>query len=352
MSMSPSRQALSAPGAKPLESIVDSPPVVRAIAELAAPHAGCVSRCELLGRGVGRGQIASLLAREVLRTVVPGIYLLAGRQLDQEALWWAALLRAGPGARLGHRSALERWRVLPPAPSEAVVIVPRRIRAERRIRTEIATECGRLATVVVLSAPSQPAASCVRGIPADGVLQAIDDLAVAGRERDVRRAWREADYLGLLNPDHVVRHLHRNSRGQGMIRTLLREVPIVGHDADLRSRLERHLLEALVRANVAAPAVNALVDFGGRMLRPDLWWAWAQLVVELDGPAHRQPARQAADAERDGYLASLGVEVLRFSDEEIRDALDACVTAIVARLAARAAWLGGAVPGMHREASL
>ncbi len=88
-------------------------------------------------------------------------------------------------------------------------------------------------------------------------------------------------------------------------------------------------------AGVARPSVNALVEFGVQTFRPDFWWVLAQLVVEVDGPGHLLPSRVAEDRARDEQLARAGVEVLRFTDDEVVRDVDACVRRIIERLEAR-----------------
>jgi very-short-patch-repair endonuclease len=53
------------------------------------------------------------------------------------------------------------------------------------------------------------------------------------------------------------------------------------------------------------------------------------LVVEIDGPVHQ--LRHAADRERDGVLRGLGLEVARFSNEEVVEHVEAVCRAIARR---------------------
>lgn len=47
----------------------------------------------------------------------------------------------------------------------------------------------------------------------------------------------------------------------------------------------------------------------------DLYCHEIRLVVELDGPVHSEPGTQQTDAERDAYLRSLGLTILRLPNE-------------------------------------
>lgn len=49
----------------------------------------------------------------------------------------------------------------------------------------------------------------------------------------------------------------------------------------------------------------------------DFYVASAKLVIELDGSQHFEAAGAAADQERDAFLASLGLTVLRIPNNEI-----------------------------------
>ena len=49
----------------------------------------------------------------------------------------------------------------------------------------------------------------------------------------------------------------------------------------------------------------------------DFYIAQAKLVVELDGSQHYETEGKLADEERDAYLLSLGLTVLRYSNADI-----------------------------------
>ena len=49
----------------------------------------------------------------------------------------------------------------------------------------------------------------------------------------------------------------------------------------------------------------------------DFYIAKAKIVIELDGTQHYEPNGKAADRQRDIYLQSLGIRVLRYANSEI-----------------------------------
>jgi very-short-patch-repair endonuclease len=56
----------------------------------------------------------------------------------------------------------------------------------------------------------------------------------------------------------------------------------------------------------------------------------SSLVIEIDGPFHGLPERQAADAARARWLNDNGYRVIRFPEKQVRDDLMAVVEQIVA----------------------
>ncbi|WP_264874485.1 endonuclease domain-containing protein [Vibrio agarivorans] len=54
----------------------------------------------------------------------------------------------------------------------------------------------------------------------------------------------------------------------------------------------------------------------------DFYCAELHLVIELDGDSHYSPASQQKDELRDRYLSSLGLSVMRFTNEQVVCHLD------------------------------
>ena len=60
----------------------------------------------------------------------------------------------------------------------------------------------------------------------------------------------------------------------------------------------------------------------------DLYCPAAKLAVEADGESHFEPAARLDDAERQAFIESLGIPVLRFTNPQVYDKLDAVVEEI------------------------
>lgn len=67
----------------------------------------------------------------------------------------------------------------------------------------------------------------------------------------------------------------------------------------------------------------------------DFYAARGSLVIELDGSQHHAPEAMAADQERDAFLASQGICVLRFNNLQVLKEPDGVVAKIDEVLAAR-----------------
>lgn len=57
----------------------------------------------------------------------------------------------------------------------------------------------------------------------------------------------------------------------------------------------------------------------------DFYAPAAGLVIEVDGVQHLEPTHLAKDQERDQLLAGIGLTVLRFSNQQIFQSLDAVI---------------------------
>lgn len=71
------------------------------------------------------------------------------------------------------------------------------------------------------------------------------------------------------------------------------------------------------------PLGNFIVDF---------YCPAAQLVIEIDGGQHYEETGMIRDGLRDGYLESLGLYVLRFSNLDVLGNIDGVIAAIVEHL--------------------
>jgi hypothetical protein len=244
----------------------------RAIAGLADRQHGVVARRQLLTMGLGRRAIGGRLARGNLLEVHYGVYAVGRRALTKKGLWMAAVIAAGPGAVLSHRSAGRLWGLPVQEGGSIDVTCPGGSRARR---PGIVGHAGRLAVDEVARIDAIPATSAARtqfdlaGVLSMRQLERVVDEAEALRPAGPRIASATAGAIsaapwGCQPPDAVgnekarrnhpqrfrggVRHAHRlgraapaapQRRSRGGRPILQRRLPVGGGKADRRARWAR-----------------------------------------------------------------------------------------------------------------
>ncbi len=96
---------------------------------------------------------------------------------------------------------------------------------------------------------------------------------------------------------------------------------------------ERRLWQCLRNRGVAGAKFRRQFSVGPYIL--DFYCAEATLAVELDGDVHGAPDQRRHDERRNAYLRALGIEVLRFWNEEVRTNLDGVLETILTTLERR-----------------
>lgn len=200
----------------------------------------------------------------------------------------AAVLACGAGAVLSHGAAAVHWGLLRPLDGPVDVTVPHHNGRRRRrgIRIHRCTTLG--APFQTRSSQKRP--TTVRDhIPVTTVPRTLVDIRATLPPRLVRRAVRQAEFLGLA---------------LGEIKT-----------DRTRSDLERDFLRLCRRYRLPLPEVNVLIDG----MTVDFLWRDARLVVETDSYAtHGGTVAFEDDRERDLRLRRLGYSIHHFSERQVR----------------------------------
>jgi very-short-patch-repair endonuclease len=232
--------------------------------------------------------------------LAPGTYATFTGEVPRAALRWAAVLRAGPGAILAHRSAAEE--VGFPADDGGGIHVA--IPTERRT--------GRLPGLIVhRSAYALARRHPTRLPPQTRVEETVIDLACGAAGLDDAMAWiATACGRRLTTPDRLARALSRRPRVSR--RDELRE--LVG-DAALgcHSVLEWRYLRDVERAHglPAAERQDRRPRAGGTYY-DDVRYAAYRVRVELDGQAAHGDGSRWRDFRRDNAAVQDGDVVLRY----------------------------------------
>jgi hypothetical protein len=229
----------------------------------------------------------------------------------------AAVLAAGRGAVLSHRTAATVWGMLRSSRLEAIVVKQQKPRRGLHLR------CCFLAPDEV---------TIVRGIPVTGVSRTLLDLAAVLHRRRLERAMNEAEILGLAERVSLRELLARypGRPGTPAIRALL------GTRAPLtRSELEPLFLDFLEARSLPAPETNAWLLVRGSWIECDCVWRSRRVVVELDGrTVHDTAAAFERDRARDRRLHAAGWRVVRITWRQLREepeALAADLRAVLGR---------------------
>ena len=185
----------------------------------------------------------------------------------------AAVLAAGEGSVLSHRSAAEHWKMLDPATGPVHVTVRRPAGRERR-RGLTVHRSGTLLT---------SHATVEGGIPVTTPARTLSDLRRVVRPPVYRHAVRRAEY---------------------------RRLPLEDTATDrTRSELERIFLRLCMRHSLPAPETNVAVG----PYTVDFAWPRERLIVEVDGwEGHGFRSAFEDDRRRDADLAVMGWQVVRW----------------------------------------
>lgn len=248
-------------------------------AKVAARQHGVVSIRQLHAAGLSDDAVLGRVRNGHLHRIHRGVYAVGHDGMTFDRRWMAAVLACGPGAAVSHRSAAAVWGLLRAIDGPVEISVPSEGGRARRRGIRLHRRASLTPDIVTQR----------RGIAVTKPSQTIADLRCCVSARELRRAIREADVLGLpIGPD-----IERD-------RT--------------RSDLERDFLRLCRRHCLPMPEVN--VRIGPHLA--DFLWRERRLVVETDGYRyHRGRAAFEDDRARDLDLRARGFEVIRLSEKQM-----------------------------------
>jgi very-short-patch-repair endonuclease len=269
------------------------------VARRAGQQFGRVSTAQLVRLGVGKATVGRWVADGYLQPRLPGVYAVGHTAPSIEADLSEALLYAGRGAMLSHRTAMWWLGILTPQPKVVDVSVPGRRRPRPSLRVH-----GERRLIRTFH----------NGLPTTTAAQALLDYAATARLNDLRYALAEAEYRELLRLDEIATLLGRGKRGSAKLRKAIeRHQPRLAHT---RSHYERQLLYICESADLAIPEINARI---GWMTADAVWWE-QRLIVEIDGyGGHRTPAQLARDRRRELHARRHGFMTIRYYGEQLFD---------------------------------
>jgi hypothetical protein len=153
-----------------------------------------------------------------------------------------------------------------------------------------------------------------RGIPVTTVARMLVDLSDVLTKFQLANVIYQAAYRNRFDRE-ATRRARRRANGRRNLHVLDQAIDLyLGGSAGTRSALEDTFLSLLQFAGITEPLVNTHLHNE----EVDCHWPDRMLVVEVDGPGHRnRPPAQRDDARKDAKLNAAGYTVLRFTDIEI-----------------------------------
>lgn len=283
----------------------------------------CITRRELTRMDVGDAAIRSLRGRSLLHSVFPGTYVFGAPDLTDREFLRACVLHAGPEAYPTHRSGAE-LRTLLPVNSGFVTVTTRRPLQAKHLRTRLRCVNGGFGHLTIIGAgrDSPLPVESIDGFETTTIVRTLVDVAGRHGVDDLRRAWREATFLSLLDEPSVKRELDEMRRpGVPLVRERLRNAPPVTRPGMVvRSRTgELRFLELLREAGLPEPLVNSPVPIDGVVYYPDFLYLEAGLAIETDGAQHDLPEHKRDDRVRQFDFASVGITLVHASNDQLRD---------------------------------
>ena len=308
--------------------LVDARPLITncrtadaAIARIAAAQYGLITAPQLRCAGLTPSQVHGRVRRGTLHPVHRGVHAAGHDALGDRATVAAAALAVGPGACVSHGDAAWFAEMLPGRAGPVHVTVPPGTR--RRSREGI----------VVHTCVLDRSETCSRQlISLTTPARTLIDLA--GSEWDLLEpALNEARVTRLVTDGLLRAVIARQPRRLGAVRMAAYLDAEADHGFS-RSRAETILRGLVRRSGLPPPRRNVRVHG----VECDFWWQEAHLNVEVDGfGAHGRRRNFESDRDRDSFLASHGIQVLRFTWWKLTREPPVVVARIAAALAVRRA---------------
>jgi very-short-patch-repair endonuclease len=302
-------------------------PTFRDVTALASAQDRCVTRQQLLSLGMNPSHVDSFVRNGLITIVVDGVYVVGTPVLSDREFLRCAQFFAGAHSYFTERCAAEIRGYVRRRPGTATLATPVE-GCQRTVRTRVPVGVNRspgLIRVRHSNPAAAPSLETFRDFVLTSVPRTLIDIAGTLDLNVLRAAWKEAEFLGLLDPVAIRAELARGKRkGAVAVRSLLREhAPITR--TRFRSRKELRLLRTLlVDPDLPRPELNVRLELGGEPYVADFLFRHLGLVVEFDGPSHHLPSKIDDDKARDIEFFVGELDVLRISDRDLKLRPDWC----------------------------
>lgn len=275
------------------------------ISRLASRQGGVVGRSQLIAHGITAKAIDYRVGIGRLRVCHRGVYAVGHEAVQLRGRLVGALLVAGPGAALSHRTAAALHKLIPSMPPFLEVTTTNKA---PRSRPGLVFHESQSLQVIRR-----------HGLPLTTPARTLLGLAATRPYCELERACSEALVLGLVTAHELTA---QSGPGSAALKRLAGDGV-----APTRSELERRFNRAMRKSGLPLPLVNERV-LGEEV---DFHWPEHRLIAEVDGwQFHGHRIAFERDRARDAELQLRGYTVLRFTWRQLRDE-PAAVAARVAR---------------------
>ena len=273
---------------------------------LAQIQRGVLSARQAVSCGVSRDAIRTFVRAGRWRPLQHGVYATFTGEPAREAVLWAAVLRAGPGALLSYNTAAELQK-LADWPSPAIHIT---IPGQRRIAS--------IPGVIIHHAlGAERAAHSTDMPPRTRIEETILDLACVAATAEDACAWITRGIGRRLTTQRALRRA-LSHRTRVRFRTDIAEV-LSDDWAGVNSALEYRYVKYVERPHGLPPGRRqAPGRRDGRLIYRDVLYDGYNLVVELDGRVAHPGDTRWNDIRRDNAAVAIGLMTLRYGWGDLR----------------------------------
>lgn len=271
------------------------------------------SLAELNSVGFTYSRIKNWYQRGRLVKVMRGVYSL-GRDIETtDAAFRAALLFAGPGAALTGVSACQKWGLVGFRDGIPPYIEVARASGESKRQRGSSPAMRKTMVNLIQRRFRKDELRTKDGLVLVRPALALIDFAVRASAREVRFAFLEACRLRLFDEQDLT-YCFKAMAGRRGAKKLRPYLALwVPELLRIKSVFEGWFLLEWVDRKLPMPEVNVRA-FGYEV---DFFWRWLGVVVELDGDAfHSDPVQKKIDLEKQKYLESRGLVVIRITYAE------------------------------------
>ena len=297
-------------------------------------HLGIISVAKLVEFGCGERNIAQMVERQELITMLPGVFRSAQWPCNREQIL-AAVCARNLAAMIGFTTAGQEWGLRRMIDPRIHVLVPHGRSPE--MEGVVVHRCRRIDPVDIVQRPNGIRLTS----PPRTIFDSADMIGSEATTSALEQLLNEQKVTFGTISDTVHRLYHPQRPGSKTMLAVIRGRP--AWRAALQSDLEVKVLEEMSRQSLPLPVTQFPMRLPGRErdIVVDFAWPAFRLAVEVDHQAwHDGAADSHADKGRDRKLATIGWASARITDIDVNGGLREAVAdigTILARLGAVAA---------------